>query len=112
MYLLIFKLQKEEFDNFIGDDDFGERKLLCSGYVGTADFDEIVVLSDEEIEQKKKDKSLWRAGVYSKEYYDGSGVVVFDYVPYKLTKRAYEDVPLDTSLLDGFKNKKWDIYGN
>ena len=100
------QITREEFDNFTGDYDYGERKLLCSGYIGTGDFNDSIVLSDEEIEQKKKDKSLWRAGVYSKEYYDGLGVVVFDYIPYKLTKRAYQDVPLDTSLLDGFKNIK------
>ena len=32
--------------------------------------------------------------------------MVFDYIPYKLAKRAYKDVPLDTKLLSGFKNIK------
>lgn len=100
------QISKHEFENFSSNDDFGERKELCSGYKGSGEIDMSMVLTDEEIEQKKKDKSLWKAGVYSKEVYDGQGVVVLDFVPYKLTKRAYEDIPLDTSLLSGFKTVK------
>ncbi|MBU3172485.1 hypothetical protein [Clostridium estertheticum] len=100
------QITKDEFDNFTGNYEYGERKILCSGYKDNTYIDASIVLTDEEIEKKKKDKSLWKADVYSKEYYTGQGVVVFDYTPYKLTKRAYEDVPLDTLLLSGFKNIK------
>jgi hypothetical protein len=106
VYIQITKAEFDNFDESKSPKDYGERKELCSAYRGHSDFDTSIVLTDDEIERKKIDKSLWRAGVYSKEYYDGQGVVVFDYTPYKLTKRAYEDVPLDTSLLSGFKNKK------
>ena len=98
------QITKHEYENFSNNDEFGERKILCFGY--KEEIDMSTVLSDEEIEQKKKDKSLWRAGVYSKEAYDGQGVVVLDFIPYKLTRRAYEDIPVDTTLLSGFKTVK------
>ncbi|MBP2653731.1 MAG: hypothetical protein H6Q73_1300 [Firmicutes bacterium] len=69
------QITKKEFDDFTGNCDFGERKTLCSGYKGNAEIDVSMILTDAEIEQKKKDKSLWRSGVYAKEYYDGQGVV-------------------------------------
>ncbi|MBU3114431.1 hypothetical protein [Clostridium lacusfryxellense] len=100
------QITKVEFDDFIGEYGYGERRILCSGYVGNTDIDISMVLSDQLIEKKKEDKSLWKAGVYSKEYYNGQGVVVIDFTPYKLTKRAYQDVPLDIGLLSGYKNIK------
>lgn len=94
------------FDESKTPKDYGERKTMCSAYIGHSDFDASTVLTDDEIERNKKDKSLWRAGLYSDDYYNGQGIVVFDYIPYILTERAYKDVPLDTSLLSGFDKMK------
>ncbi|MBX4262359.1 hypothetical protein KTC96_06410 [Clostridium estertheticum] len=47
------QITKDEFDNFTGNYEYGERKILCSGYKDNTYIDASMVLTDEILKRNR-----------------------------------------------------------